>query len=51
MKVCLGLGETGVRLPSAADLEVPNPDSDVFNRPISSILDPIFVLVQPGLGF
>jgi len=25
MKVCLGLGETGVRLPGAVDLEVSNP--------------------------
>jgi len=51
MKVCLGLGETGVWLPSAADLELPGFGSGVFNRPISSIPDPIFVLVQPGLGF
>jgi hypothetical protein len=51
MKACLDRGETGVEPPSTANLEVPNPDSDVFDRRFSSILGLNFVLVQPGLGF
>jgi len=51
MKVCLGLGGTGVERQSTADLELPGFGSGVFNCPISSILDPIFVLVQVGWSF
>ena len=51
IKVCLGLGKTGVERPSTADSEFPGFDSSVFDRPISSIPDPIFVLDQPGWSF
>ena len=51
MKACLDRGETGVEPPSTVNLEGPNPDSDVFDRRISSILGLNFVFAQPGLGF
>ena len=51
MKLCLGLGEIAVRLPGATDPALPGFDAGVFDRPISSIIGPIFALVQPGGGF
>jgi hypothetical protein len=51
MKVCPGLGGTGVRLPGAVDLEVSNPGFGISDRRIPSILDPIFAFDQPGWSF